>query len=139
MLSVLHKAKLQIEDIAEEKKLVPSREAEYFITFTQSREILLNNAYQIAKPDFDRENEQIFNYLYNHPNKKFTKENLERELGTTLVKTLHKIVENLGFSGPLRTAFFNVSQDSIEFKSPVKSEDLLPSAVNKLNSLIAKA
>lgn len=113
-------------------------ETTYRITFTKGREILLNDSYQIATPDFDRENEQVFSYLYNHPNEKFTKKQLERELRVNLVKSFHKIVENLGFTRALRKAFFSVSQDSIEFRRLIESKDLTPSVVKELKSLIAK-
>ncbi|GAG02862.1 unnamed protein product, partial [marine sediment metagenome] len=113
-------------------------EIEYKITFTKGREILLNDNYPIARPDFDRENEQVFSYLYNHPNEKFTIKQLKGALRINLVKSFHKIVENLGFTRGLKKAFFSVSRDSIEFRNPIKSEDLAPSVVTELNSLIAK-
>lgn len=117
----------------------PKPEITYRITFTKAREILLNDSYQIATPDFDRENEQVFSYLYNHPNEKFTTKQIEGESRINLVKSFHKIVENLGFTGALRKAFFNVGKDSIQFKNPITSKELAASVVAELNSLIAKA
>ncbi len=117
----------------------PEVEITHCITFTPAREILLNNSYQIAKPDFDSENDLVFDYLYKHPNEKFTKEQIEAELRIKLAKSPHKIIENLGFTGVLRKAFFSVSKNSIQFRNPVKSKDLAASVVAQLNSLIAKA
>src|SRR3989344_5836334 len=77
----------------------------YEITYTGSREILLNKIFQIAKPDFDRENDLVFDFLYKHPNKKYTLKEIEEGIGNKLGKTLHKIVENLGFKGDLRKIF----------------------------------
>lgn len=120
------------------QKVVPKPEAVYRITLTSARELLLNDNFRIARPDFERENEQVFNYLYNHPNEKVTKKQLEEELRIDLVKSLHKIVENLGFTGALKKAFFNVSKNSIEFRNPVTSKDLSSTVSAELNSLIAE-
>ncbi len=122
----------------QEEKVISETETKYWIQFTSAREILLNNAYQIAKPDFDRENERVFGYLYDHPNAKFTKEQIESELREKLVKPLHKIVENLGFTHALKKAFFSVSQDTIQFRNPINGRDLAPTVAAGLNSLIAK-
>lgn len=122
----------------EKEKDLPEDETTYRITFTKGREILLNDSYQIATPDFERENEQVFSYLYNHPNEKFTKKQLEGALKIGLVKSFHKTVENLGFIRGLRKAFFSVSQDCIEFRNPTRSKELSPTVVAELKSLITK-
>ena len=93
------------------------------INYTTSREILLNNVFQIARPDFDRENDLVFQFLYDNPNKTFTIEEIEGKLGK-LTKPLHKIVENLGFNGDLRKVFMSVSKTAICFKNPVTKSDL---------------
>lgn len=99
-------------------------ESVYEITYTGSREILLNKIFQIAKPDFDSENDLVFDFLYQHPNKKYTLKEIEEGIGNKLGKTLHKIVENLGFKGELRKIFIDVSGTSICFKNPVTKDDL---------------
>lgn len=96
----------------------------YEITYTGLREILLNKIFQIAKPDFDSENNLVFDFLYKHPNKKYTLKEIEEGIGNKLGKTLHKIVENLGFKGDLRKIFIDVSGTSICFKNPVTKDDL---------------
>ncbi len=96
----------------------------YEITYTGSREILLNKIFQIAKPDFDSENDLVFDFLYKHPNKKYTLKEIEEGIGNKLGKTLHKIVENLGFKGDLRKIFIDVSGTSICFKNPITKDDL---------------
>lgn len=103
----------------------------YEIFYTKQRQVLLNNL-EIAKPDFDSENELAFSFLIDNPNKKHTKADVEKAIGKSLTKTLHKIVENLGFTGDIRKAFFDVSKDSICFKNPIKQEDLDKLGIVKL-------
>lgn len=78
-------------------KQVVKEETVYEITYTPIREVLLNMTIRLAKPDFDSENDIVFDYLYNHPNKKIGLRELEEQLKRSLTKSLHKIVENLGF------------------------------------------
>ncbi len=95
------------------------------ITYSEhSREILLNDLFLIAKPDFDSENEQVFNYLYKNPNRPVGRGEIMEDLKITLTKDFHKIVENLKFKKDLRKAFFDISQDSIKFFNPVSKERL---------------
>ncbi len=93
------------------------------IIYTKNREILLNNI-QIARPDFDSENDLVFSYLYEHPNVKISKSQIEKELNVKLLKDFDKIVENLGFKGDVRKIFFNVPKNSILFRNPVIKCDL---------------
>ncbi|HEX6977104.1 MAG TPA: hypothetical protein VF185_01930 [Patescibacteria group bacterium] len=95
----------------------------YEITYI-SRDILLNNTFHLAKPDFDSENEVVFSFLFNNPNQTFSRTEIEVEIRRKIAKSLHKIVENLGFVGDLKKVFFNVSKDSICFKNPVTRPDL---------------
>lgn len=110
-------------------KVVPDAEIVYQITFTKAREIFLNDAvhnivHLLAKPSFDSENDNVFTYLYEHPNQKFTKKQIEDGVHITGIKSLHKIVENLGFQGDIKRAFFNVSEQSVQFRNSITREDL---------------
>ncbi len=104
----------------------------YKITYTKTREILLNEALRLAKPDFDSENEVVFDYLYKNPNKKITKDQMERELRIKIAKSFHKIVENLGFKGDLKRVFFQVSKTSIYFRNPITEDDLEAPGIGKI-------
>lgn len=96
----------------------------YWVTFTQTREILLNDVLLIGKPDFDSENEVVFGYLYNNPDRTITLDELKEKLKRDITKTLHKIVENLGFKGDIKSLFFNISKSSIKFKKQITQKDL---------------
>tara|TARA_R110000772_G_scaffold33377_1_gene81288 strand:- start:1133 stop:1843 length:711 start_codon:yes stop_codon:yes gene_type:complete len=87
-----------------------------------SRQIILNDFFLIANPDFDSENEQVFFYLYRNSNKLIGKGELMEDLKITLTKDFNKILENLNFKKDLRKAFFDVSKDSIKFYNPVSKQ-----------------
>lgn len=111
-------SKQTITDKSQEKN-----EAMYQITYTKQRQVLMNNA-QISKPDFNSENDLVFSFLYEHPNKRITREELGKAVGGKLTKSLHKIVENLGFEGDTKEVFFSVSKNAIEFRNPITKKDL---------------
>lgn len=95
----------------------------YEITYTKQRQILMNNV-QIGKPDFNSENDLVFSFLYIHPNESFTKEQIEKAVGVKLNKSLHKIVENLGFEGDTKEVFISASKNAIQFRNPITKKDL---------------
>ncbi len=96
----------------------------YEVKLTTSREILLNNIL-LARPGFGSENEILFRYLFDNPNRPVTIAELQKQLGDQPIKKgLHKIVENLGFLGDFKDAFFSVSKDTVLFRNPVRRKDL---------------
>ena len=104
-------------------KEIHIKDTVYEVKYLRSREILVNN-FLIAKPDFNRENEVVFTYIYNHPNERISKDKIEKETGIKLTKTLPKILENLGFIGETRKSFFDVSSEGVLFRNPITKKDL---------------
>lgn len=121
--------KADSEKVDENTKRVTSQPLEeesevvYKITYTKQRQILMNNA-QIGKPDFNSENDLVFSFLYANPNESFTNEQIEKAVGVKLNKSLHKIVENLGFEGDTKEVFISVSKSAIQFRNPITKKDL---------------
>ncbi len=101
-----------------EVEVFPRQEI-YTITYTNNREICLNEEFILSKPQLNGENDLVFSFLFQNPNKKFTLAQVETATNTRLSKSLHKIVENLRFTGDLKKMFMNVSENAIEFKNPV--------------------
>ena len=90
----------------------------------KSREILVNNIL-LAKPDFNSENELVFTYIYEHPNERISLVKFQETQKITLTKSIHKIIENLGFVGDFKRVFFSdVSKDYVRFRNPITSNDL---------------
>ena len=122
--------------VAKDKKAVED-ETVYYITYTKAREILLNDVVNnsgrlLAKPNFNSENDTVFNYLYEHPNQKFTREQIKGGVLITVIKSLHKIVENLGFRGDIKRVFFDVSEQAIQFRNPITRKDLQDLNIDKI-------
>lgn len=124
MLQAAKKLYKQKHDKETENLIKNADEIAYKITFTSKREIVLNDNFLLSKLDFDSENEVVFGVLYANPNKKHTVEQLEKATGRKLTKTLHKIVENLGFTGDLKTLFIDTSKNSIRFRNPITTNEL---------------
>ncbi len=104
----------------------------YEIRYSEkSREITINN-FLLKKPDFDSENERFFTYVYANPNKRIDTKDLKAE-GVVLKKTIHKVIENLGFTTQLKAVFFDVSKSSVRFKNPVSKSDLNEIAIKYLD------
>ncbi len=96
----------------------------YKIIYTPNREILLDGRYLIAKPNFESENETVFTYIYNNPNRRITRKEIEEKTKKILTKTLPNILDKLRIKGDLKEAFFTVSSEAVEFRNPVTQEML---------------
>ena len=104
----------------------------YEVTYTEGREILLNGYFILGKPDFNSENDLVFDYLIKNQNKTITKEEIEKAISNKLTKSLHKIVENLGFIGDIRKVFMDVSKTSIQFRNPITRSTLNSLGISKI-------
>lgn len=95
----------------------------YRITYSShTREIKVNN-FKIAKPDFDRENERCFDYIFNHPNQMITLEELEKVNGEPLKKCLKYVIRDLGFTRDILKVFFvGVTNKKLMFVNPISMQ-----------------
>jgi len=114
------------EDVKSDNKTVLT------ITYTSSRQVMLNSVFQLAKPSLNGTNDLVFGHLYKNAGKSFSKRQLETAIGQKITKTLHKIVENLGFKGDLARAFFSVSKNDIVFRNPISREELNDMGLGKI-------
>lgn len=119
IIRILDKVFLQNElirsdDASEEET---ASEHNYYIVLTEDGRILLDGKFEIAKPNFNSENELVFRYLYDNPNQRHTKKHIEEHLKIKMKKTFHKTVENLNFRSGLKKYFFDISKNGIIFKN----------------------
>jgi len=109
----------------------PQNEIIYEIKYTPAGEIILNN-FLLSKVNFNSENDNVFDYIFRNPNRKINIEELKKAAGGNLTKTLHKIVENLGFRGELKKAFLSISKNDIFFRNPLTQKDLDDLGISRL-------
>jgi hypothetical protein len=80
---------------------------------------LTGGSKKIATPHLGSQTDRIFNVLYNNPGQMFSESKLRQTTGLSALKSLHKIPENLNFSGNLKKLFFDVSKHGIRFRREV--------------------
>jgi hypothetical protein len=99
-----------------------------WIEYSQfNRTILLNDGKPLAQLHFAAQNDLVFTYLYNNPNRIITLKELEAEATREpLHKTLHEFVRAFGFTGFYRRMFFDVSKQAILFRKEVYPDDIRP-------------
>lgn len=94
-----------------------SSENYFFIDYKSDRNIRLNGKILMCKPQL-RENEVLFKYLYDNPDKEFTKQELSTILGISISDTFQKLTDRWGFRAGFRDTFFDVHDNTI---NPEKS------------------
>lgn len=93
------------------------------IEYRKNREIVLDRKRTIAQPDFNSENDNFFEYVYNNPNKKIDLQELFEKIGTK--KKVSNILSDLKFTGDLKRIFFPASsKTAIMFINPVRKKYL---------------
>jgi len=112
--------RLRAIENAEEKKVFSNR---FYIEYKDDRIIRLNGKIELGKPQFGRDGEAIWRFLYKNPNKTFTYRELEEQTNTKITERIDKTIERWGFYKGLRSSFFDISnakgKESIRFKNPV--------------------
>jgi hypothetical protein len=90
--------------------------------------VLVNHALAkqrgLARPNFDSTNDNAFSVLFDHPGRKFSLNELKEAASEPTLADLHKLVENLNFTGPLKHLFFRVSKRAIQFERVVTYAEL---------------
>lgn len=114
------RARLRAIENAEEKRVFNNR---FYIEYKDDRVIRLNGKIELGKPQFGRDSEAIWRFLYENPNKTFTYRELEEQTKTQITERIDKTIERWGFYKGLRSSFFDISnakgKESVRFKNPV--------------------
>jgi len=95
----------------------------YKITYNDhTREVKLNNIL-LTKTDFNSENDNCFNFIYQNAGRPIVIEELEQVIGSKLKKRIAHIVRDLGFTKELKTIFFPVvTKSQIKFINPITKQ-----------------
>jgi hypothetical protein len=105
-----------------------------WITYSDAtREVWLNDCYGhnrvLSKPYFNSMNENVFGWLQKNIQKRITRGDLSEHGIDLKNKTLHKVVDELGFKGRLKKLFFDVSKTDILFRNSVTRKELIEANV----------
>lgn len=104
----------------------------HYLEFKKNREIILDGKKKLSKPDFDSENDNFFNFIYNNPNKKINIPEIEASIGALRKRPIN-ILADLGFTGDIKKMFFPaVSNKAIEFINPITEKYLKDNRLKKL-------
>jgi len=119
------------------------KDKKYWITYSDTREIKLNDKYQLSKPDFGTTNDYYFGHIFLNPNITISLDDLNSATKKTLSKSkeLKHLVAELGFSGEVRKLFFpGVSKNKLIFRNPITKKVFEESGINikKLVTEISK-
>jgi len=116
---------------------LPVKASVYEIKFNDGV-ILLNNMY-MSKPQFGSINYDFFEYIFKKPNERHDVKDLMSQLNHTAKKTVHHILNDLGFKGDLKALFFpRASSRFIEFVNPVTAEHLKSQRIDYLKVEIGR-
>ena len=98
----------------------------FSVQFNDIDRIIQVNGKIITRPRFNKENDNVFEYIFNHPNQILKVDNEDKLEGAVEVfKSLDDVVKNLQFSGQARQLFFpKVSDTEIEFRNPITLGEL---------------
>jgi hypothetical protein len=84
-----------------------------------NREIRVNG-FRLSRPNFNSENELVFEYLFRNANRRVDLTEIEATVGRPLAKKLREVVRDLGFRDELKEMFFpGISKTAIVFVNPV--------------------
>lgn len=123
-----YKTKLTYSDIANPV---------YEIKYNDRNGAVTLNDTSLSKPHFDSTNDRVIQYLCKNPNRKITKEEINKECfpDALRMQELKSIIYKLGFKGDIRQAFFRVCKTSLFFTNPVYQKDLDDLGIKKVEVL----
>lgn len=105
----------------------------HWIKFKNNREILLDGKVRLAKPNLNSENDNFFQFVYDHPNEKLSLTKIEEGVHGKLTKRIINIVCDLGFTGDIKKLFFPaVSDTAVTFMNPISKKYLKDNKLSKL-------
>ena len=100
----------------------PRDEVLYAVTFV-NREVRVNG-FRLSKPNFNSENELVFDFLFRNANRRIELSEIAEAIKRPLTKKLREVVRDLGFIRELKEIFFpDISKTSIRFVNPVTRRD----------------
>lgn len=107
----------EYETVIYEVKLEHPQNLFYYDYSSDKKQLL--KKYHNKKPGH-----KVILYLFENQNTVITIEEIEKISGKKKIKSLHQVVRDLGFEGPIKDMFFTTSDNTLEFRAAVKNKDL---------------
>lgn len=107
------------------KKFEDLLKPKLWLDVRETREVIINGNHQMAKPNFQSENDIFIQFAFKHPDSTIMKDDIERQTKAKVIKNLHQVIRDLGFWGELQRAFFpSISKDAADFRNHLTETDL---------------
>lgn len=87
----------------------------YQIKYNEMTSQITCNDFLLSKPQYDSTNERFFRTVYARPNCTINIADIDLQ-----GKSVHKIIEQLGFVGDLKKIFFKANKNTVIFHNPIK-------------------
>lgn len=103
----------------------------YEVTFKKG--VIYINDKKLGKPNLDSENDLVFQYVFDNPNKICRKEEIEKYCKRKIQKTFNAVISDLKFRGELKEMFFpRTSQNAIKFINPITEKYMRDNQIKSL-------
>lgn len=110
-----------------------------WLTYTNTRELLLNDIFLITTTRYNSINDKLLSYLSQHPNKTVQRKELEEQKVLDKDKKEDKdfyvFLEDIKITGDLRKLFFgqDLSKHSLHLRNPIPMEVLKEHGIKHIN------
>jgi hypothetical protein len=98
-----------------EKQETSAEDIAYQIKYNSMTSEITCNNFLLSKPQYESVNDVFFRKVYANPNREVNISDV-----VTKGKSIHKILDELGFRGDLRKIFFKANKNTVVFNNPVK-------------------
>ena len=109
------------------------------LSYTDDRKLIINGIFLLSNPRYNSINDRMLRFLIEHPNKTYSRKDLEKE-GVLKVeakedKDFYVFLDDIGMKGDLKKAFFSkgITKNSICLTNPVTQDDLRENGIDSID------
>lgn len=120
----------KVKEFIKKEELKSTISSRFALSYTNDRKLLVNGIFLLAEPRYGSINDKMLRFLTEHPNKVYSRKELEDEnvleKGGKEDKSFYTFLDDINVKGDLRKVFFScgLSKDSICLTNPVDDEKL---------------
>lgn len=127
------------KDIINQNEQKKENKPALWLDYTKDRKLIINDIFLLASTRNDSINDRMLRFLIEHPNKTYSRKELEDE-GVLRAekkedKDFYVILDDIGMKGDLKKAFFSkeLSKSSICLTNPVTQDDLKEKGIDSID------